>query len=589
MRLPFPVDGTFLSLITHEGILSYYEFNRSIVDAIKELGENIEEEKEYKGNKIFLSGNDLTVIELPRKPLKKEKEILELYRIKKEQLIEYIQRRCGELGMTSASEEDLWKNFIKEEISNINLEEVENFYNYFIRIYSPSDYWVSDEQFLERYLKLPLGAKIIWMGKIKKEFEFLQDKNKFDKFKKKLIEHLHEILNNRLNQYIENIIPCIFPTYVRIGFPEQFLEEAFSEEYTKKKILKMALEKEKKKKKGSGTKKRMTKMVSEESFEEQTYSDVVSLFQTIYKKISKEYNFNSVDYINIDRDDENGKIFIHTSTLNKQITAPQILKCDRYTGFSTLEGSFFTKQYTLYISPDLALLYIIGLVRSLILRKRQQQEEWYYFLLFSPDEITRLYSKQDTDSNSNLIRKYFIIKDKAVKILRTAHLTVLPSEIAIMELALNLELQNEMNKHNLDKISFILFKVAREGNAYKIYEQTLLTLYRRIVFRDIVEKYFRNSEKFIRNLSTIFEKRNKPPYRVLWDTLKSLNEQEPEVEANNALRAMMGLYRFVILGDSQGYYQFMRELHNCYKKAETEGNEKKSRAYRQILNKLKVS
>ena len=267
---------------------------------------------------------------------------------------------------------------------------------------------------------------------------------------------------------------------------------------------------------------------------------------------------------------------------NKNITGLQLFKCDRYSGFTSLETNYTTSQITLRTSPEVALTLLIGVASSFI----DRADNFYCFLFFSPDEIVRLYSERN---NIDLVRKYFMVKDKAIEILRTAYLAASPGEIAIMELALNLKLQEEMNKYNLDKVSFMLFRIAREGNTYKIYEQIPLTLYRRIVFRDIVEKYFKNPERFIKKLSKIFEEKDKKPYFRLWNALRSLSRQQPESEASNVLSAIMNLYRFVILGDPQGYYQFLRELHNCYRKAETEGNEKKSEDYRRIIDRLRVS
>ena len=201
----------------------------------------------------------------------------------------------------------------------------------------------------------------------------------------------------------------------------------------------------------------------------------------------------------------------------------------------------------------------------------------YYFLFFSPEEVSKLYLEQN---NREQIENYFRIKDKAIEILRETYSRTSFNEIALMEIALNLELQELMNMYNLDKISFVLFKIAREGQTYKIYEQIPIKLYRKIAFRDLIEKHFKNPDELIKRLVKIFKNKNESPYYVIWRALSSFNRQKSD-EADNVLKAMQGLYRFVILGDLQGYYQFTREIMNCYEK--TNNNN-----YLEILKRMEV-
>jgi len=263
----------------------------------------------------------------------------------------------------------------------------------------------------------------------------------------------------------------------------------------------------------------------------------------------------------------------------EEITGLQIFKCDRYSGFTAININPF-EQKTVYCSPEVAVLFLCGIVSSFIVsfmdEKRNQN---LYFLFFSPEEALRLYIEGD----SSLIRKYFLIKDKTIEVLKESYLRTRFNEIVLAELLLVLEIQELLNKHNLDKISFTLFKIVLEGQTYKIYEQIPIVLYRKLLFREIVEGLFRNPDKFIRKLTEIFNKKES----VVWEALESLNrkskrDKSHKIEADNVLRAMMYLYKFVILGDLQGYYQFVRELHNCYRKT-------KNNAYKEILRELGVS
>jgi hypothetical protein len=257
----------------------------------------------------------------------------------------------------------------------------------------------------------------------------------------------------------------------------------------------------------------------------------------------------------------------------EDITALQIFKCDRYSGF-TATGTDPCKQKTIYCSPETAVLFLCGLISSFVVSVKEKQKQSLYFLFFSSDEALRLYIKRDT----HLLEKYFLIKDKAAEVLRESYLRTRFNEVVLTELFLTLKIQELLNRYNLDKISFNLFKVVRERQTYKIYEQIPIVLYRKITFKEVAERCFRNPDIFIRRLNKIFEEKE----NILWGALRSLNTDNKFDEADNTLRAMMYLYRFVILGDPQGYYQFIRELHNCYRKTENE-------AYKKILSELRVS
>ncbi len=263
----------------------------------------------------------------------------------------------------------------------------------------------------------------------------------------------------------------------------------------------------------------------------------------------------------------------------KEITAPQILKVDRYTGYTSLETEFVSSQLTLYISKDVALLFLLGIYSSFVTTFRQQQQAYYYFLFFSPDEILKLLSE-----SSNVIRKYFLIKDAVVEKLATILGKSTSNELLLLEILLSVELQELMDREQLDKISLVLFKIAPEGQTYKIYEQIPITIFRNPSFYQVIEKYFRDPREFCRKLSETLA-----PDKTIFKALASLNAKNKFSEADNVLRAVQELYRFVLLGDAQGWFGFVRELWNCYSKlANSSDRREKSRSkdYIEIVKNL---
>jgi hypothetical protein len=291
-------------------------------------------------------------------------------------------------------------------------------------------------------------------------------------------------------------------------------------------------------------------------FEEDTYSGrtwILAFFKGFLEQLnSTQTNIDSSSItpkINIIKDE---KIVINDDT----VTALQLFKCDRYTGFTSTETSYTTKQLSLYLSPEIALMMLVALATSFVI----SADNTFYFLFFSPEEITYLYSLPDKDT----LNKYFYVKQKAIEILRNIYSYIKSNELAILELALNTSLQELLSKFNLDKISFILFKISLEGQTYKIYEQIPITIFQQQYFRLILKNYFLDPERFIENISKIFLEKNKQPWQIIWVALRSLNFENKLPEADNVLRSMLGLYKFVIIGNPHGYYQFLRELLNSY-------------------------
>ncbi|MEM2244123.1 MAG: hypothetical protein QXN92_04950 [Archaeoglobaceae archaeon] len=268
--------------------------------------------------------------------------------------------------------------------------------------------------------------------------------------------------------------------------------------------------------------------------------------------------------------------------LNKKgdgISAPQLLKIDRYTGFSSLETPYTSQQLTLYTSTEVALIALLGIYSAFVVSTRQQQQNNYYFLFFSPDEVLKLLA----NGNKDLIKAYLQVKDKAREMLSEIIARHYSHELLIAEVALNLEIRDLLKKENLDKVSLMLFKISPEGQTYKIYEIVPLEFFSDTRL-DAISKYFRDQERLIETLREVVS-----PRSILLEALASMNRKNRYAEAENILVAIQGLYRFVVLGDAQGFQEFMQKLSEAVRKLENseDGRERRrAEEYRRFISKL---
>lgn len=295
-----------------------------------------------------------------------------------------------------------------------------------------------------------------------------------------------------------------------------------------------------------------------------TYYDLIKLLK------AHSSSLMSKEEIDLEVKTTKRDVLIDIKNKKEGVSAPQLFKIDRYTGITSLDTEYTSQQLTFYFSKEIALIALLGIYSSFVTSIRQQQQTYCYFLFFSPDEIVHLLS----EGEKGLIEKYFLIKDKAAEELRKIIGKSSLNELIITEIALNVELQNMMVKENLDKLSLLLFKIAPEGaplpQTYKIYEQIPITVFRETVFYRIAEKHFHDPVKLSERLSEILS-----PDGVVLTTLSTLNRQNKAEEADNTLKAIQNLYRFVILGDLQGWFGFLRELWNAHeKKKDNKGRSK---------------
>jgi hypothetical protein len=171
-------------------------------------------------------------------------------------------------------------------------------------------------------------------------------------------------------------------------------------------------------------------------------------------------------------------------------------------------------------------------------------------------------------------KRLFRTKEAIRENLRRALGKTTISEAVLLQLFLTVEIERLLEKENLEKLSTILFKISPEGQTYKIYEQIPIGV-SRYHFSDIVRKYFR--ENFLEDLSNFLR-----PDGMIFETLGNLDYPE----ANNVVRGIFGLYRFIVSGNSEGIYECAREFYNAHKKLEGSSNpreKKRSKIYQQIV------
>jgi hypothetical protein len=265
----------------------------------------------------------------------------------------------------------------------------------------------------------------------------------------------------------------------------------------------------------------------------------------------------------------------------RRLTLPQLFKVDRYTGLSSLEGSrYFSKQLTIRTSKEIFLLLLLGLYSSFVAarqKKTDRQGDEYFFLTFSPEEIEEMLEQLD---NKEYINRLFATKEEVQQSVKSVLEKTALTEAVLLRVFLTVEVERLLEKENLNKLSTTLFRISTEGGGrgrytqtYKVYEQIPVGI-GEYHFREVMGKYFKSN--LIEDLSNFLQ-----PDGVVFNVLRNFHERPEEYpEVNNVLNAVSGLYRFVTTGNLNGLSEFVRELHNAYKKLETSERQDRSKRYR---------
>ncbi|MEM0488571.1 MAG: hypothetical protein QW707_05135 [Candidatus Bathyarchaeia archaeon] len=222
--------------------------------------------------------------------------------------------------------------------------------------------------------------------------------------------------------------------------------------------------------------------------------------------------------------------------------ALQLLKSERYTGLTSTEHNYTNRHLTTYVSPEVLILALLGVYSSFVYRsantyKQRRRFNTYYFLFLSPIEIGEILS-----SNKDA-RTMLSIRDEAREVLEQILKKHFKEELIALEIYINAKLQEALTKHKVRSASLLLLRVDQEGQTYKMYEAIPLT-----IFHQEDRESFTVVGKII------------APDSIILDRLRNSDN----IEHNNLISVIVGLYRFVILDDRYGIYQALRELHNAY-------------------------
>ncbi len=249
----------------------------------------------------------------------------------------------------------------------------------------------------------------------------------------------------------------------------------------------------------------------------------------------------------------------------------QILKVDRYTGLTSLETPYTSARLTLYTSPEVTLIALLGIYSSFVQGLFVQRQQYYYFLFLSPDEVLKALSVR----NKDLVKAYLGIKNSVRKIIASVIKNYASNELLITEMALNLEIRELIKEENLDKISLLLFKIAREGRTYKIYETVPITIFKETSLEILMARNFRNPDRLVKCLLKAIS-----PEGIILNVLSTINKQVRYIEVENILGAINGLYRFVVLGDAQGFYEFNKKIFEAIRKLENSKDQRERERYK---------
>ena len=285
----------------------------------------------------------------------------------------------------------------------------------------------------------------------------------------------------------------------------------------------------------------------------------ITKFGDILRLISRTRSLRIGDKIEIGIRISRNKLYIgyvvDEERNDKGITF-QIFKTERYTGLTSTEHLYTAKQITAYMTPEVALFTLIGLYSSFVVTS----DNTHYMLFFAPEEMSSMLSG-DKD-----IETMFLLKNKCREILAEIVRKKYSEELVIVETLLNINIQNLLSKNNIKSVMLILLKLAREGQVYKIYQQVPLALYER------------SKPALLQVLTKILD-----PSGIVLSRLARVSSPE----YSNLVSVVVGIYRYVVLGELLGLYSALRELHNAYVKVSKEENARNiSTRYLHLLRQL---
>ena len=188
-----------------------------------------------------------------------------------------------------------------------------------------------------------------------------------------------------------------------------------------------------------------------------------------------------------------------------------------------------------------------------------------------------------------LLRNYFAVKNVAAEHLKEVLKSSTMNELLILEVLLYEGLRRSMIENNLDKMNMMLFKISPEGQTYKIYEIVPILIMKTPAFYQMLGRYTRYPDKVCEVLSHALR-----PGGSMLNALRSFGLRRGKFEeADLVLRGVQSLYRFIVLGDSQGLLDFLNYLRCSYELLEGEKakgkNKRRMKEYLYILREMEYA
>jgi len=228
----------------------------------------------------------------------------------------------------------------------------------------------------------------------------------------------------------------------------------------------------------------------------------------------------------------------------EELAAPALFKIDRYTGITSAEEEYTSKQVGLKVSPHVWLLGLLGVYSSFAVGARYAgKRQAFYFVFFAPDVVTDVLARGDTVYLSYLMDAKAELIREVARVFAVTHI----EEALLLDIAVNANLPRVLEERGLEAINFSVFKVSpEEGRTYKVYEYIPVTLTRTPVVLEVVRKYSSKPEKIMECLSEAVNPEN--------SLVRATGQDWPD--SAHALNAILSLHRFVSLGDLQGLSNF---------------------------------
>ena len=263
----------------------------------------------------------------------------------------------------------------------------------------------------------------------------------------------------------------------------------------------------------------------------------------------------------------------------KPPAAPPLMKLHRYTGFTSLNAPYTTGQIKVQASPQIILLFTIGLLSAFCgFNTESVGTAYYYFLFFSPQQLCEIFTNARQSANAKeFIDKYFRIKQHIVQELREIISQSISSEHIILEILFNVSILSEILSSDIDKIDFVMYNLEWRGREYILRQIIPITVQKSIYAETLIRENFSDPYKFLTTISEFVTN------RTIINVLNSLHRRRPFVESSHILRAIRGLYSFLIGGNPSGWYTFIRELDCAYRIVD---DERRKEEYKEWLRRF---